>query len=378
MNSKPPSPLTLALTTFQLFALAIGCHAQETAPFCRHRLIAYYPDYDAHRRPIDTIRYNRLTHLVYFSLAPNANGSLDTSQIDLQRQSLLVQTAHEYNVQVIICVGGWGLCQHFPAVAANLTARAAFIDNLHHYALEHNFDGVDLDWEPVTSSTDRDNYTTLLTELHTLLAPDQLSLSVAVAALGSEFNAPAIPCLDWVGVMAYDMGNPHAAYNDALAALDHWQSRGVPPKKLILGVPFYGRNDEGSYLPYRDIVATYHPAPDLDEIAGYNFNGIDTVKRKTKYILNNNYAGLMFWELTLDNQYPSSLLAAAANTCYRLAPPDLNCDDLIDPADLALFANHWLQGPCSPENAWCHACDRDLSGLVNLADLAQLCNDWLK
>ena len=57
-------------------------------------------------------------------------------------------------------------------------------------------------------------------------------------------------------------------------------------------------------------MSLYSPPPEVDEIAGISFNGINTVKDKTAYGINTGCAGVMIWELSHDTQDSTSLLNA--------------------------------------------------------------------
>ena len=95
-------------------------------------------------------------------------------------------------MDALIGVGGSGISDNFSSVVANTTNRAAFINNMILYCLDYNFDGVVLDWEPITEDTDKENYTLLIQELKTAMVVHELSLSVAVLALGSEFHPTVV------------------------------------------------------------------------------------------------------------------------------------------------------------------------------------------
>ena len=304
-----------------IFAACNNVHAS--------RVVGYYPDWGTGRLPIAQIRYEELSSIVYFSISPQANGALDLSGINITTMQTLVSSAHAEGVTVSICVGGWGRCEHFSAMAASSTARAAFVANLAQFCVDYGLDGVDLDWEPVSSGTDRTNYTTLIQDLKTALSPNDMELTVAAAAWGSEFNTAAIGSIDWLHIMAYDMGTPHSSYGDAISTLTHWKNFGFDKDKLMLGVPFYGKDTSGAYT-YKDIIDTYTPAPDVDLVNGINFNGIDTIKAKTEYACNNEYGGIMIWEISQDSSDGTSLLTAIgeaidgsiANRGYSMIPPD--------------------------------------------------------
>jgi hypothetical protein len=367
---------------FVLVSLLIaGNAAIASAPYCSFRAAGYYPDYHANELPVSQIRFNQLTDIIYFSISPNADGTLNTDTINQDPNTMgdLVQAAKDNNLNTWICVGGAGRSSYFSVVVADPAKRLVLINKLLQFCLNNGFDGIDLDWEPIT---DPNNYTLLIRELKTTILPHSLSLSVDVYAQGNGLRPEAFESIDWLHVMAYHLHEdaPHSTYEDAVAGLLHWESLGFPRPKMILGLPFFGKDTDlqtiNDYYAYKNIINLYHPAPDVDEVAGINFNGIETIKAKTEYVLENNYGGVMFWELTNDTNDPTSLLTAVSETVQLNSPPDFNCDNVIDILDLSDFVTDWFMPECTLENTWCQRHDLDLSATVDLADFALFSQYW--
>lgn len=368
-----------------VFVLAIlliaGNAARASAPYCSFRAAGYYPDYYVNELPVSQIRFNQLTDIIYFSISPNADGTLNTNSINSDPNTTrdLVQAAKNNNVKTWICVGGAGRSANFSVVVADPTKRLVFMNGLLQFCLNNGFDGIDLDWEPIT---DPNNYALLVRELKTTMIPHSLLLSVDVYALGNGLRPEAFESIDWLHVMAYHLyeNAPHATYEDAVAGLEHWESMGFPRPKIILGLPFFGKDINlqtiNDYYPYKDIINLYRPSPDIDEVAGINFNGIETIKAKTEYVLENNYGGVMFWELTNDTNDQTSLLTAVAEAVQLNSPPDFNCDGVINLPDLNDFMTDWLMTECTLENGWCQRHDLDLSTVVDLSDFVLFSHDW--
>lgn len=348
--------------------------------YCFFEVTGYYPDY--WQIPIPDIRFEQLTRVIFFCIYPNSDGTLNTSEINLSRQQEFVQTARSNDVKVSICVGGWGLSQNFSTVAASPSIRSVFINQLIQYCQANNFDGVDLDWEPVSTAADRDNYTLLIQELKGAMSSHGLTLSVAVMGQGGEFNTAAIPYIDRVHVMAYDMNPdpslPHSSYTDSISALEHWVAFGFAPSKILLGVPFYGRDSNWEYHSYNSIIKKYAPLPDVDFVDGIHFNGIQTIKEKTRYAVQNGFAGIMFWEFTGDTTGPTSLLSAISDEILLTRRPDFNCDSLINVSDLSHISQQWLSTGCATSTAWCEGADIDQSGYINMDDFASFAAYWLQ
>jgi len=76
----------------------------------------------------------------------------------------------------------------------------------------------------------------------------------------------------------------------------------------VLGLPFYGRNSQGTAFTYGELIQKYRPKPDTDEAGGFHFNGPATIQRKTAYAIRQGYGGVMIWELGQDTKGKASLL----------------------------------------------------------------------
>jgi hypothetical protein len=350
---------------------------RELSP-SRLPVIAYFPDYGRDTLAIADIRYEKVTHIVYFSLVPRANGNLDTSNVNSSDLQELVTNADANGVKVLISVGGAGRSNHFSAMAANPTARDNFIAKLTQFCLDYGLDGADLDWEPVTSATDRNNYSCLVKHLDHELKPRGLMLTIAVGAYEQEIVPEAIGCFDWLAVMAYDDTPPHhSSFERATTSLSHWENYGVPRPKAMLGLPFFGINAGGTYYYYLSIVDTYHPGPEVDYIGGIGFNGINTIKQKTEYVVNNGFGGIMIWQLAQDTTDATSLLDAIHSAIPELSRADFDLDSDVDLTDYAILTSAWMAGP--GDAWWNYTCDISdpQDDVVNELDLDIFSQEWL-
>lgn len=276
--------------------VAVGTAVQDKM------VIGYFPWWRSEFTNI--IDYSAFSHLNYFHIWPNSNGSLVTRDVNLNDLATFKNNAHAAGATVSISVGGAGVSGGYPGMAGNASARATFIQNVLDFVLDNDLDGVDLDWEPVDTAQKKDNYSTLIEELDAALDLHGKLLSVAVSAERVEIRNWAIDNLDWVGVMAYDMNwanAEHSAFADMVTAIERYANAGVPADKMIVGLPFYGRNDGWtSFVNYVDLVAQCNPLPSENYCNGHFFNGIDLIQSKAQHILDNDYAGAMIWEITAD------------------------------------------------------------------------------
>lgn len=366
------------LVRLSFVALALGLILSSSVKALDRFVVGQYPNYGPAGLPIAEIQYDRLTHIVYFSLSPFADGTLNTANVVESDLSELVANADANGVEAMICVGGWGRSMLFPVMAAIPTARATFAAQLRQYCLDHGLHGVDLDWEPVSRDVDRSNYSLLVQEIHDQFEPLGLILTISVFAFGNEILPDAIDYVDWVHIMAYDNTPPHhSSFELAVASCDYWQSYGVPRQKQMLAVPFYGKDANNTGYSYRHIIEKYQPGPEIDYIGGIGFNGIRTIEQKTSYVIKNRLRGVMVWEISQDTTDDSSLLTAIDETIISALSADLDGSGHIEFLDFAALALAWQSEP--NDNNWNQICDisRPKDNVINLRDLAVFSGNWL-
>jgi chitinase len=296
----------------------------------------------------------------------------------------------EPKIKVLISIGGWNGSGRFSDVALSEQSRQQFVQSCIDLYFRQNpgvFDGVDIDWEyPVSGGAqpgrpeDKHNFTLLLAEF-------RRQLSLQGQADGKQYlltiAAPAGPAiyanleltqihnyLNWINLMTYDFHGAWDSTTNFLSPLykssidpspdlmirDHFNvdatvqaylAAGIPPEKLVVGVPFYGRGwqsvpdvNHGLYQPgtgafigtseagvfdYVDIKKNYLPTyqrfwQDETQVPWiYNpstgimitYEDPQSVKAKANYVKANHLAGMMFWELSNDG---GELLNAAFDT----------------------------------------------------------------
>ena len=198
----------MRLVLLLIIAACINVHAAQPV------VTGYLPHYRA--GAIDKLPVEKLTDIIFFSISPKADGSLDTSRVKPEVLKKLTQRAHAKNTRVHICVGGWNLSGGFVPMTSNAKARAAFVRNLTTYVRAHRLQGADVDWEHPKGAAQIANYQKLLIELKRAFAPHRLWLTVAVPGWGNHIQPATFPFIDRIHVMAYDQGTPHAPFAGAV------------------------------------------------------------------------------------------------------------------------------------------------------------------
>ena len=251
-GSTPPPDSARACSCFDSISNADKTPA--SAPFA---VIGYFPDY----RELNPAWAEHLTDILYFSAEPRADGTLDTSRLNEDTWQALNELKSQNGIRIHLSVGGWERSSAFAPMTADPNTREKFINTLIEFALAHNLDGVDFDWEFPENQTEFDNYILFLTETKEAFSKHGLLVSVALSP-DQNFPLESFAVVDRVHIMSYDHAERHSTYEQAVKDLQIFLDAGIPPEKLILGIPFYGRNIQppNRELSYAEIMQQYQPA----------------------------------------------------------------------------------------------------------------------
>lgn len=230
----------------------------------------YVPPDNQGSMPTDAIDWDAFTHLTYFSLTAQPDGSLsgiaygNTMKPNEVRE--IVSTGHQNGVPVLICIGGWGNYNGF-SQAIRSGSRSNFVNNIINIVREWGFDGVDVNMEPIQSA-DWNNYITFVNELYNRLQSLQtpmLSKPLMTAAVHwkPDLISRVQDKFDQINIMTYnlsgawtgwvtwhnsplnnDNGYKFPGYETTLPSvnkdIDEYMGAGIPAQKLGMGIDFYG------------------------------------------------------------------------------------------------------------------------------------------
>ncbi|MBN2658393.1 MAG: hypothetical protein JXR86_15135 [Spirochaetales bacterium] len=253
--------------------------------------------------------------LIYFSVKPQSDGSLDTATAEERDLNRLRNIRHLFGTELILAVSGNSV--DFLPVSEDEEIRGKFLRELLDYTIENGFSGVDFDWEYPGDEKQLELFEQLIHEASVLFNPSDINISAAVSRF-KPLSEVVLSGLDRINLMAYDNYGRHSTYESAVEASEYLQIKfNVAPEKINLGIPFYGRIFSGldpQYWTrtkiYRQLAEEFDLSPSQDEAGGFYFNGIETVKKKTAYALEKGLGGIMIWELGQDSIGGNSLLKA--------------------------------------------------------------------
>jgi GH18 family chitinase len=123
------------------------------------------------------------------------------------------------------------------------------------------------------------------------------------------------------------------------SAINHWLDKGVSTDKMIMGIPFYGREPNlGPSRTYHDIISSNPEVLAFSNTDGnYYYNGIPEVTEKTEIIMENNLPGIMIWEVGQDAFGQYSLLSAIQSTVTSVQKTITNQNITIYPNPTSEF-----------------------------------------
>jgi chitinase len=310
------------------------------------KVVGYYPEWVKSTLPAGQVQFENLSHIVHAFAWPTSTGQI--SMYPGMPNLSLINTAHNAGKKILLAFGGWGNSEGFTPMAADSIVREHFIDNVINIVTQNEFDGIDLDWEFPSDIAEGKNQTKLIKELRERFNEIDTTLLITMAVSAGSFYGQfseyekIVENIDWFSMMGYDFHGTwteHAGHNAPLYqpinCTDGSQDNGInylsvtrniPKEKILLGVPFYGKefNASGLYqtqtgsvvdILYSTIAARldsnrweyfwddFSKVPYLLDTASTKFVTFDdttSIRLKCEYVLNNHLSGIMIWALGQD------------------------------------------------------------------------------
>ncbi|KAI5291519.1 hypothetical protein KEM54_004070 [Ascosphaera aggregata] len=338
----------------------------------------YYPNWKVYnsKKPAD-IDLKYVSHIFYAFALVKEDGSIYLSDqwadaempLDNDSKGCLESFAKRKSVhdglKLTLSIGGANGSANFASVAADTEKTATFIQTAKDLAVEHSLDGFDIDWEHPTSPYEGELYVTLIEKMREAFPAPHYTLTTALSAgtwvLENIKLSRVIKSLDYINLMAYDFAGPwcpksghHAQLFTAThshdenatlscqSALQYLHSMRVPMKKVLLGIPVYGRSFPGTTsigqtptpgVEHQDFDYCDLPLPGaqeyeddhigaaycLDENAGFiSYDTPKIVQQKAKFARTRDMGGLFYWHVAADGEGPRNLVAAGYHALWNL------------------------------------------------------------
>jgi chitinase len=349
------------------FAELAGAPRQLCAQSSSALVVGYVFPQNGELKPgqIDAHAIDRINYA--FAAIRNGRIALSTPDDQNNLDQLAALRLQNPSLAVLISIGGWLGSGPFSDMALTAQRRRVFIDSVMDFINAHRLDGVDLDWEypglPGAGnrfrSEDKENFTRLLAELRRRFAQEEkatgrrLCLSIAAGAFDDFVShtelAKVQGLVDAVNLMSYDFyepdsdpltGNQSPLFTDPQdpkkSSVDQvvkaFESSGVPPEKIILGVPFYahtwgrvenvnhGLFQPGKAIPNRNATQRemtskmlgdgftryWDPASQVPYLYSaekgifVSYEDPESLGLKCRYVLSQHLGGIMFWSYLSD------------------------------------------------------------------------------
>lgn len=220
----------------------------------------------------DSIRYNLLTHLGIFAVDFNAQGQVNTRELDYQEPgwtalnsttfSHIRRQARAAGTKLILVIKAFD-ADTIDSIIASPTATQNIITATLDIVSSKNFDGVNIDFEyvPEATSISQTNFTRFVDQFSTAIKANNPALEVSIDVFGDSYKGQRIwqidqlvSLVDHIIIMAYDYHRPSSPTAGPVAPLygggQYWDqditaslagfTKLAPAQKFVLGVPYYG------------------------------------------------------------------------------------------------------------------------------------------
>ena len=268
----------MKLTTAAVIFLLLAFSAQGQAADSPVWVTGYYmASNQSGALTPDKIDFSAITHLVHFSVVPNADGTLPETITPAQSADVVTR-AHKAGVKVLICLGG---ASSGPAISQAIApgTRAAFVRNLVQFVSVRGYDGIDLDMEPILPA-DEPNFIAFVHALRIAIRAADPKWLLTIPASGEPGDQPKLCAelqndFDQINIQTYDLSGtwpgfktwyngslygdgktlltPTRPYPNVAEKVGFYTAAGIPKSKLGIGIAFYGYVWTGANGPAQSI-----------------------------------------------------------------------------------------------------------------------------
>jgi len=351
--------------------------------FPQKLIVGYYPDGLKSSLPTSNIQFENLTHIIHSFAWPTSSGGIELYSNMLDQN--LNSKVHEAGKKILIAFGGAGQSQGFGPMVIDSSKRANFINNVYDFLTTHNYDGIDIDWEFPENELEKKGLTQLVKGLREKFDVNNPSLLISMAVNSSNWGGQHFEFeimeqyLNWFAVMGYDISGGWSSISGHNAPLfrgsNDWSwndgynylhsTRSISKKKILLGLPFYGKqfNSTDLYKNFTKDVThlRYNQIMLMISLSGWEYfwdneakvsyllnkersnfityDDTNSVREKVEYAIDKNVAGVMIWALGQDVIGESQPLLEMISNIINIAT-DIESISVDQPKDFKLYNNY--------------------------------------
>ncbi|KAI1499166.1 glycoside hydrolase superfamily [Biscogniauxia marginata] len=367
------------------------------APFRGFKNAVYFTNWGTSRYQPQELPVSELTHILYAFADIGPNGTVLSSDpaVDLEKRyptdpgwerghnaygvvkQLYIHKKHNRNLKTLLSIGGWEYLPKLAAAAATEARRQTFAMSAVKLVTDWGFDGIDIDWEFPASDEEKENFVRLLEACRRAFdhysfqhrVAYRFPITVASPAMAQNHKymdlARMNRYVDAWHLMAYDFSgswdttsghqanvfsnkaNAFSTKSSTDEAVTFYESQGVDARKILVGLPAYGRSFEGTsglgqnysgvgeggpqpgVWLYRDLPrpgaremwddvakATYSYDAAARELVSYD--NVRSASFKARWLEGRRLGGAFFWEASGDKAGAKSLVNTMSKNLRRL------------------------------------------------------------
>ncbi|KAK7347569.1 hypothetical protein VNO80_22104 [Phaseolus coccineus] len=353
----------LLLLSFHILICSLMFQSSEEASDSWLKIGYWYSGSDFAVSDINSTLY---THLICaFAQVNTSTFQISLPSKDHQRFSTFTNTVKLKNpsITTLLSTGGDQNTHAIQSMLTNASSRKPFIQSSIAMARLYGFQGLDLSWSTIQTSSDSDNLGHFFQEWRVAAESDaqansslpELILTAAVQPSPDLYNG-AYPVdsirsnLNWVHVNTYSyhtpmtqnftaapsaLFDPHVSYINTDYYIRAWIGKGLGANKLILGLPFFGSawklqnlesntigaaatgpadSTDGGSISYKDIkdnirqngAAVHYNDSYVTNYCTFGstwigYDDVEAVQRKVTYARDMGLLGYYVWQISHDD-----------------------------------------------------------------------------
>lgn len=309
--------IIMLLLLLAFYTTAISCSNSGDTNAYSPVVIGYLPLGDhEYETSFDDIQWKHLTHVNVSFARVCADGSLDVSEVTT-RIGKTRDIAHTKNVKILISIAKKAPEAFVKAIESEST-RKKLAKQIIDFTRENQLDGFDIDYEEYDNwAKNLPNLLEFAKELNRTKDSNML-MTCAVVSKWLNYGTEWHQYFDYINLMSYDYEalqsstpKQHASYTQYMEDIQYWENTAKAPKhKIVAGLPFYGYSwddipgvDESRGIRFYSILSAFQNVKDIADKDCHSqtlYNGKSTIRQKCRYVIDNEYGGVMIWQLFQD------------------------------------------------------------------------------